>query len=202
MPLRRYGTKDELADLALFLCADAAAYITGASTCAMAAPRSRAAAWPRSRREPRTASLLRQLGVYQRDRAGGFQHDRHRYLHHHRIFWRETWEPAWLLLPIWVFGAICSLAGAFCYSELGINFPSSGGEYVYLTEAFGPDLGLHDRLGLFLRRLLSADRPCGTGVSRLTSATFFQRCSSRPRRPCSDRAIGSFGSGARRLTAS
>ncbi len=30
VPLRRYGTKDELADLALFLCSDAATYITGA----------------------------------------------------------------------------------------------------------------------------------------------------------------------------
>ncbi len=29
IPLRRYGTKDELADLALFLCSEAAAYITG-----------------------------------------------------------------------------------------------------------------------------------------------------------------------------
>jgi NAD(P)-dependent dehydrogenase (short-subunit alcohol dehydrogenase family) len=30
VPLRRFGTKDELADLALFLASDAAAYITGA----------------------------------------------------------------------------------------------------------------------------------------------------------------------------
>jgi basic amino acid/polyamine antiporter, APA family len=36
---------------------------------------------------------------------------------------------------------VCALAGAFCYSELGVNFPSSGGEYVYLTEAFGPTWG-------------------------------------------------------------
>jgi NAD(P)-dependent dehydrogenase (short-subunit alcohol dehydrogenase family) len=28
-PLRRYGAKDELADLALYLCSDAAAYLTG-----------------------------------------------------------------------------------------------------------------------------------------------------------------------------
>jgi NAD(P)-dependent dehydrogenase (short-subunit alcohol dehydrogenase family) len=30
IPLGRYGTKDELADLALFLCSGAASYITGA----------------------------------------------------------------------------------------------------------------------------------------------------------------------------
>ena len=33
VPLRRYGTKDELADLALFLCSDAASFITGAVYC-------------------------------------------------------------------------------------------------------------------------------------------------------------------------
>ncbi len=33
VPLGRYGTKDELADLALFLCSEAAAYITGATYC-------------------------------------------------------------------------------------------------------------------------------------------------------------------------
>ena len=31
VPLRRFGTKDELADLALFLCSDGAGYITGAT---------------------------------------------------------------------------------------------------------------------------------------------------------------------------
>jgi APA family basic amino acid/polyamine antiporter len=46
-----------------------------------------------------------------------------------------------LILLIWAVGAVCALAGAFCYSELGVNFPSSGGEYVYLTEAFGPTWG-------------------------------------------------------------
>ncbi len=46
-----------------------------------------------------------------------------------------------LVLGIWVVGAVVALAGAFCYSELGINFPSSGGEYVYLTRAYGPTWG-------------------------------------------------------------
>src|SRR5690348_14180988 len=46
-----------------------------------------------------------------------------------------------LILWIWVVGGACAFLGAICYSELGINFPSSGGEYVYLTRAFGPAWG-------------------------------------------------------------
>ena len=46
-----------------------------------------------------------------------------------------------VVLWIWVVGAICALLGAFCYSELGVNFPSSGGEFVYLTQAYGPTWG-------------------------------------------------------------
>jgi APA family basic amino acid/polyamine antiporter len=46
-----------------------------------------------------------------------------------------------LVLSIWVVGGVVAFLGAICYSELGINFPSSGGEYVYLTRAFGPTWG-------------------------------------------------------------
>ena len=41
----------------------------------------------------------------------------------------------------WIFGAFCALFGALSYSELGMNLPSSGGEYVYLTRAYGPAWG-------------------------------------------------------------
>jgi basic amino acid/polyamine antiporter, APA family len=46
-----------------------------------------------------------------------------------------------LVFGIWVVGGVVAFLGAICYSELGINFPSSGGEYVYLTRAFGPAWG-------------------------------------------------------------
>ena len=46
-----------------------------------------------------------------------------------------------IILAVWLAGALFALAGALSYSELGINFPSSGGEYVYLTRAFGPAWG-------------------------------------------------------------
>jgi APA family basic amino acid/polyamine antiporter len=48
---------------------------------------------------------------------------------------------ATLILACWAVGALFALAGAISYSELGINFPSSGGEYVYLTRAFGAEWG-------------------------------------------------------------
>jgi APA family basic amino acid/polyamine antiporter len=48
---------------------------------------------------------------------------------------------AGLILACWAVGAVFAFAGALSYSELGINFPSSGGEYVYLTHAFGPEWG-------------------------------------------------------------
>jgi basic amino acid/polyamine antiporter, APA family len=46
-----------------------------------------------------------------------------------------------LILLCWGVGALFAIAGALSYSELGINFPSSGGEYVYLTHAYGPEWG-------------------------------------------------------------
>jgi APA family basic amino acid/polyamine antiporter len=49
-----------------------------------------------------------------------------------------------LVVGIWFAGALLALAGALCYSELGVNFPRSGGEYVYLSEAWGPAWGFID----------------------------------------------------------
>ena len=46
-----------------------------------------------------------------------------------------------MILWCWAVGAVFAVCGALTYSELGINFPSSGGEYVYLTQAFGPAWG-------------------------------------------------------------
>src|SRR5690242_16168402 len=46
-----------------------------------------------------------------------------------------------VLLECWAVGALFALAGALSYSALGINLPSSGGAYLYLTHAFGPEWG-------------------------------------------------------------
>jgi basic amino acid/polyamine antiporter, APA family len=46
----------------------------------------------------------------------------------------------WIIL-IWLLGGIFALCGALSYAELSINFPKSGGEYVYLREAYSPAWG-------------------------------------------------------------
>ncbi len=43
-----------------------------------------------------------------------------------------------LVVGIWVVGAVVATAGCLCYSEMGVNLPESGGEYVFLREAWGP----------------------------------------------------------------
>src|SRR5437868_13356255 len=56
-------------------------------------------------------------------------------------FMASALGSAKLILAAWFVGALFALAGAVSYSELGINFPSAGGEYVYLTRAYGPAWG-------------------------------------------------------------
>jgi basic amino acid/polyamine antiporter, APA family len=47
----------------------------------------------------------------------------------------------WLVLAIWAVGGAVAMAGCLCYAELGVNLPRSGGEYIYVREAWGPMWG-------------------------------------------------------------
>lgn len=46
-----------------------------------------------------------------------------------------------MVFLVWVAGGALSLAGALTYAELAAAMPGAGGEYVYLTEAWGPVWG-------------------------------------------------------------
>src|ERR1700727_2077102 len=45
-------------------------------------------------------------------------------------------HPVWFLL-VWVLGGLISLCACFAFAELGSMFPDSGGQYIYLREAYG-----------------------------------------------------------------
>jgi APA family basic amino acid/polyamine antiporter len=42
-----------------------------------------------------------------------------------------------LFIMVWVLGALISLCACFAFAELGSMFPDSGGQYIYLREAYG-----------------------------------------------------------------
>jgi amino acid transporter len=48
-------------------------------------------------------------------------------------------DAGWMLAA-WIAGALVSLIGALCYAELASAFPSPGGDYHFLTRAYGRDL--------------------------------------------------------------
>ena len=89
---------------------------------------------------PRTTTLLRQLGLVSATALVISNMIGSGILTTTGFLAGELGSAKWILLA-WAIGGVSALAGAFCYSELGVNFPSSGGEYVYLTQAFGPTWG-------------------------------------------------------------
>jgi APA family basic amino acid/polyamine antiporter len=46
-----------------------------------------------------------------------------------------------LFLLLWIAGGLVSLTGALVYAELASSFPNTGGEYYFLTRAYGPSSG-------------------------------------------------------------
>ncbi len=57
----------------------------------------------------------------------------------HDIF-AQVPHPAYAI-GVWVLGGVLAFIGALCFAELASAYPRSGGEYVYLTRAFGPLTG-------------------------------------------------------------
>ncbi|HEY5131548.1 MAG TPA: amino acid permease, partial [Bradyrhizobium sp.] len=47
---------------------------------------------------------------------------------------------AWTMLAAWLLGGIVSLIGALCYAELATAYPHAGGDYHFLTRAYGRKL--------------------------------------------------------------
>ncbi|MFL5342036.1 MAG: APC family permease [Gemmataceae bacterium] len=55
--------------------------------------------------------------------------------------WSVTVPAMWAGLGTWVIVGVLSLIGAMCYAELATAYPSSGGDFYYLTRAYGPGPG-------------------------------------------------------------
>src|ERR1035438_10696407 len=45
-----------------------------------------------------------------------------------------------LILGVWLIGGALAMAGAFIWAELATRLPDSGGQYLYLREAYHPSV--------------------------------------------------------------
>jgi APA family basic amino acid/polyamine antiporter len=57
-------------------------------------------------------------------------------------------SPGHLLL-VWAMGGLITICGALSFAELGAMFPSAGGQYIYIREAYGPWAGFIFGWGFF-----------------------------------------------------
>lgn len=76
-------------------------------------------------------------------------------------------NDGWMLMAVWVAGGLITLAGALCYVELSTAFPREGGDYVYLSRAFGRPVGF-----LFAWTEFWIVRPGSVGMMAFVFARF------------------------------
>jgi len=76
----------------------------------------------------------------------------------------------WGVLAIWTVGGLISLFGALGYAELATAYPREGGDYVYLSRAYGPWAGF-----LFGWAQLSIVRPGDIAVMAFAFATYARK---------------------------
>ncbi len=82
-----------------------------------------------------------------------------------RLAPNATW-----LIGLWLLGGALSLIGALCYAELATAYPQEGGDYVYLTRAFGRRVGF-----LFAWCQLWIVRPGSIGAMAYAFAEYANR---------------------------
>jgi len=73
----------------------------------------------------------------------------------------------WGVLLLWIAGGLLSLCGALCYAELATAYPKEGGDYVYLSKAYGRWAGY-----LFGWAQLTVVRPGDIAVMAFAFATY------------------------------
>ncbi len=92
----------------------------------------------------------------------------------------HTW---WGVLAIWVAGGLVSLFGALGYAELATAYPRAGGDYVYLSRAYGRWAGF-----LFAWAQLTVIRPGDIAIMAFAFAKYGRTIYDPLARPAGDKS--------------
>lgn len=74
------------------------------------------------------------------------------------------------LIGVWALGGVIAFLGALCYAELTTTYPEDGGDYIFLSRAFGRRAGF-----LFAWSEYWIVRPGNIGMMAFVFATFAQK---------------------------
>jgi L-type amino acid transporter 5 len=75
-----------------------------------------------------------------------------------------------LALVIWVLSGLISLIGAYCYTELGTLIKTSGGDYAYINESYGPLMSF-----LYTYMMVFVTFPCINAIFGITVSVYIVR---------------------------
>jgi basic amino acid/polyamine antiporter, APA family len=53
----------------------------------------------------------------------------------------ENAGSSFAIYGVWILGGLISLVGALCYGELATSYPNPGGDYYFLSKAYGARVG-------------------------------------------------------------
>ena len=87
---------------------------------------------------------------------------------------RQVHTPA-LILGVWMLGGALAMAGAFIWAELATRMPDSGGQYLYLREAYHPAVAF-----IYGWVLLLVTQTGGMAAVAVTFAGYFREISGLP----------------------
>src|SRR6266508_4599618 len=74
-----------------------------------------------------------------------------------------------LILGVWVLGGFIAMCGAFIWAELATRLPGTGGQYLYLREAYHPSVAFVYGWGLLL-----VTQTGGMAAVAVTFAVYFR----------------------------
>src|SRR5271165_1584850 len=104
------------------------------------------------------------------------------------------------ILALWIAGGCLALAGAMAYAQLGRMWPSAGGEYIYLSKAYGPTAGFLSGWTSLIAGFSGAVAASAVGLV-IYLGQYFPALASDHSRLSIDFYLGAFTFSARSLTA-